>query len=233
MTPAKISNLIPPKLLVIGSSGHASVLVDAIELASGYEIAGYADDTLSAGTIRRGYPVLGGLKDAARICAEQVIRDVVVAVGDNWWRRKVYSDLIEKCPNLRFSIVKHPSALVASSAKIGKGAVILAGSHVGPGSRVGEFCIVNTGSSIDHDCTMHEFSSIAPGVSTGGLVEIGECSAIGVGASISDRISIGRHTVIGTGAVVVRDIPDLVVAYGNPARVQRSRAEGEKYVGSD
>jgi acetyltransferase-like isoleucine patch superfamily enzyme len=80
---------------------------------------------------------------------------------------------------------------------------------------------------------MHKFSSIAPGVSTGGLVEIGECSAIGVGASISDRISIGRHTVVGTGAVVVRDIPDLVVAYGNPARVQRSRAEGEKYVGSD
>ena len=218
---------------MIGSSGHASVLVDAMELAGGYEIAGYADDTLSAGTVRRGYPVLGGLKDAARICAEQAIRDVVVAVGDNWWRRKVYSDLIEKCPNLRFSIVKHPSALVASSAKIGRGAVILAGSHVGPGSRVGEFCIVNTVSSIDHDCTMHEFSSIAPGVSTGGLVEIGECSAVGVGASISDRISIGRHTVIGTGAVVVRDIPDLVVAYGNPARVKRSRAEGEKYVGSD
>jgi sugar O-acyltransferase (sialic acid O-acetyltransferase NeuD family) len=233
LTPAKISTLIPPKLLVIGSSGHASVLVDAIELTGGYEIAGYLDDGLSTGTVRRGYPVLGGLKDSARVCAEQVISDVVVAVGDNWWRRKVYSDLIAKCPNLRFSIVKHQSAIVASSAKIGKGAVILAGSHVGPGSRVGEFCIVNTGSSIDHDCIMHDFSSIAPGVSTGGLIEIGECSAIGVGASISDRISIGRHTVVGTGAVVVRDIPDLVVAYGNPARVQRPRTEGEKYVGSD
>jgi len=231
--PAKISNLTLPKLLVVGSSGHASVLVDAIELTGEHKIAGYADDTLSVGAVRRGYPVLGGLKDVARICAEQVISDVVVAVGDNWWRRKVYSDLIEKGQNLRFSIIKHPSAIVASSAEIGKGTAILAGSHVGPGSRVGEFCIVNTGSSIDHDCIMHEFSSIAPGVSTGGLVEIGECSAIGVGASISDRISIGRHTVVGTGAVVVRDIPDLVVAYGNPARVQRLRAEGEKYVGSN
>lgn len=177
--------------------------------------------------------MLGGLKEAARICAEKVISDVVVAIGDNWWRRKVYSDLIQKCPNLRFPIVQHQSAIVASSANIGKGTAILAGSHVGPGSRVGDFCIVNTGSSIDHDCVMRDFSSIAPGVSTGGLVEIGECSAIGVGASISDRISIGRHTVVGTGAVVVRDIPDLVVAYGNPAKVHRSRAEGEKYVGSD
>jgi acetyltransferase-like isoleucine patch superfamily enzyme len=79
---------------------------------------------------------------------------------------------------------------------------------------------------------MDNFSSIAPGVFMGGLVQIGECSAIGVGASISDRISIGRHAVVGTGAVVVRDVPDFVVAYGNPARIQRSRQEGEKYVGS-
>jgi sugar O-acyltransferase (sialic acid O-acetyltransferase NeuD family) len=221
------------KLLVIGSSGHASVLVDAITLTGGYEIAGYVDDTLPSGTVRMGYPTLGGFEDAPKTCADQLIGDVVVAVGDNWWRRKVYSDLIEKCPDLRFPIVRHPSAIVAASAEIGQGVAILAGSHVGPGSRVGDFCIVNTHSSIDHDCTMHEFSSIAPGVSTGGLVEIGECSAIGVGASISDRISIGRHTVVGTGAVVVRDIPDLVVAYGNPARVRRPRTEGEKYVGSD
>ncbi len=228
--PAKIPKVAAPKLVLIGSSGHASVLVDAIELTGGYQIAGYADDTLSPGTVRMGYPVLGGLKEAAKICADQAITDVVVAVGDNWWRRKVYSDLIEKCPSLRFPIIKHPSAILASSAEIGKGTAILAGSHVGPGSRVGEFCIINTCSSIDHDSVMHDFSSIAPGVSTGGLVQIGECSAVGVGASISDRISIGRHTVVGSGAVVVRDIPDLVVAYGNPARVQRSRVEGEKYV---
>lgn len=220
----------PPKLLVIGSSGHASVLVDAIELIGAYKVAGYLDDTLARGTVRRRYLVLGGLDDAASVCAEQLLNHVVIAIGDNWWRRKIYSDLALKCPNLKFPIVKHPSAVIAASAEIGGGAVLLAHSHVGPGSRVGEFCIINTGSSLDHDCTMHDFASIAPGVLMGGLVQIGECSAIGVGASISDRISVGSHTVIGTGAVVVRDIPDLVIAYGNPARVQRSRREGEKYI---
>ena len=52
MTLAKISNPTVLKLLVIGSAGHASVLMDAIELAGGCEIAGYADDTLPVGTIR-------------------------------------------------------------------------------------------------------------------------------------------------------------------------------------
>jgi len=207
-------------------------VVDSIELTGTYTIAGYLDDTVPAGTLRRGYPVIGGLGEAARICADQHFQDVVVAIGDNWWRRKVCSDLIGNCPKLRFPVITHPSALVASSAQIDRGTAILACSHVGPGSRVGEFCIVNTGASIDHDCVLHDFSSIAPGVSTGGLVEIGECSAVGVGASISDRVSIGRHSVVGTGAVVVRDVPDLVVVYGNPAKVHRTRVEGEKYVGS-
>lgn len=220
-----------PKLLVIGSSGHASVLVDAIELAGVYSIAGYLDDTVAVGTTRGKYSVLGGLDRAASVCAELRAENVVIAIGDNWWRRKVYSDLAQKCPHVKFPVVKHPSAVVAGSATVGKGAAILAGSHVGPGSRVGACCILNTGSSIDHDCTLHDFVSIAPGVFTGGLVEIGECSAVGVGASISDRIHIGRHSVIGTGAVVVRDMPDLVVAYGNPARVHRSRPEGESYIG--
>jgi sugar O-acyltransferase (sialic acid O-acetyltransferase NeuD family) len=206
--------------------------VDAIELARTHHVVGYLDDRVAVGTVRRGYPILGGLADVGNICADQFVSEVVIAVGDNWWRRKVCSDLAQTCPDLKFPVVKHPSAIVASSAQVGRGTAILAGSHVGPGSRVGEFCIVNTGSSIDHDCVMHDFSSLAPGVYGGGLVQIGECSAIGVGASISDRISIGRHTVVGTGAVVVRDIPDLVVAYGNPARVQRSRVEGEKYVES-
>jgi sugar O-acyltransferase (sialic acid O-acetyltransferase NeuD family) len=220
------------KLLLIGSSGHASVLLDAIELSGLFTIAGYVDDTLAAGTIRRGYSILGPVAAAASICSEQLIDDVVIAIGDNWWRRKVYEDLICRHPKVKFPVIKHPSSWLSASAEIGQGAAILACSHIGPGSRVGDFCIVNTGSSIDHDCAMLRFASIAPGVFTGGLVQIGECSAIGVGTSISDRISIGDHTVIGTGAVVVRNIPNLVVAYGNPARVKRSRQEGEKYVDS-
>ncbi len=233
LTPIKMPSASKPRLLLIGSSGHASVLVDAIELAGAYRVVGFLDDTLKQGTVRNGYSILGKLDDAASICAEQLVEALVVGIGDNWWRRKIYCDLEKQCPHISFPVIRHPSAVVARSAEVGKGAVIFAGSHVGPRSRVGAFCILNTGSSIDHECALHDFASIAPGVFAGGHVEIGECSAIGVGASISDRISIGRHTVVGTGSVVVRDIPDLVVAYGNPARVRRSRPEGQAYVGKD
>jgi len=222
-----------PGILIIGSSGHSSVLVDAIEVAGTHRVVGYLDNTVARGTLRRGYPILGGFDDAVRVCAEQSIQEAAIAIGDNWWRRKIYCDVAQSCPELRFPAIKHPSAVVAASAEVGNGSAVLAGSHIGPGSRVGDFCILNTGSSIDHDCVLHDFASIAPGVFAGGLVEIGECSAIGVGACISDRISIGCHAVVGTGAVVVRDVPGFVVAYGNPATVKRLRPEGEKYFGYD
>jgi sugar O-acyltransferase (sialic acid O-acetyltransferase NeuD family) len=230
LKPGKRSKTQPPGLLIIGSSWQAFVLIDAIELAGSHRIAGFLDDTVPPGTKRHGYVVLGGINHAAKVCARAGIVDVAVAIGDNWWRRKISMQIAKERPALEFPVIKHPSAIVAASAKIGKGAVILAGSHVGPGSQVGDFCIVNTGSSLDHDAVMENYASIAPGVFTGGLVRIGECSAVGVGASISDRVSIGRHSVIGTGSVVVGDIPELVVAYGNPARVRRAREQGEAYI---
>jgi acetyltransferase-like isoleucine patch superfamily enzyme len=42
---------------------------------------------------------------------------------------------------------------------------------------------------------------------------------IGVNASILPWVVIGQYAVIGSGSVVTKDIPDGMVAYGNPARV--------------
>jgi maltose O-acetyltransferase len=44
---------------------------------------------------------------------------------------------------------------------------------------------------------------------------------IGGGAIINPGVTIGRNTVIGSGSVVTKDIPDNVVAAGNPCRVIR------------
>jgi maltose O-acetyltransferase len=39
-------------------------------------------------------------------------------------------------------------------------------------------------------------------------------------------VTIGRDTVVGAGAVVIRDLPDGVLAVGNPARVVRTLGPG-------
>lgn len=61
-------------------------------------------------------------------------------------------------------------------------------------------------------------------------VRIGKNCWIGAGAVIVPGVTIGNHVVIGAGSVVTKDIPDGVVAVGNPCRVLRKVGEqDEKY----
>ena len=52
-------------------------------------------------------------------------------------------------------------------------------------------------------------------------VRIGKNCWIGAGAVIVPGITIGNNVVIGAGSIVTKDIPDNVVAVGNPCRVLR------------
>ena len=56
-------------------------------------------------------------------------------------------------------------------------------------------------------------------------IEIGSNVWIGGGAIICPGVKIGSKTVIGAGSVVTRDIPDGVLAAGNPCRVLREITE--------
>jgi maltose O-acetyltransferase len=53
-------------------------------------------------------------------------------------------------------------------------------------------------------------------------VDIGSDVWVGGGALILPGVCIGSRTVIGAGSVVTRDVPEGVLAAGNPCRVLRS-----------
>lgn len=59
-------------------------------------------------------------------------------------------------------------------------------------------------------------------------VHIGENAWIGAGVVIVPGVHIGRNTVIGAGSIVTKDIPDNVVAVGNPCKVLREISERDR-----
>ncbi|HEY9826748.1 MAG TPA: sugar O-acetyltransferase [Stenomitos sp.] len=63
------------------------------------------------------------------------------------------------------------------------------------------------------------------GLEAGRPVDIGEEVWIGGGAIICPGVRVGAQSVIGAGSVVIRDIPEGVVAAGNPCRVIRAVGE--------
>lgn len=58
-------------------------------------------------------------------------------------------------------------------------------------------------------------------------ITIGDNCWIGADVTILPGVTIGSHTVIGAKSVVTKDIPDHVVAVGNPCRVLRSITDAD------
>ena len=59
-------------------------------------------------------------------------------------------------------------------------------------------------------------------------VRIGKNCWIGAGAILLPGITIGDNVVVGAGSVVTKDLPDNVVAVGNPCRVLRPVNEHDR-----
>ncbi|UCC60853.1 MAG: N-acetyltransferase, partial [Dehalococcoidia bacterium] len=56
-------------------------------------------------------------------------------------------------------------------------------------------------------------------------VRIKNNAKIGGNVTIGPRVTVGSNSLIGMGSVVTTDIPDNVLAYGNPARVVKPLSE--------
>lgn len=59
-------------------------------------------------------------------------------------------------------------------------------------------------------------------------ITIGRNVWIGSNSVILPGVTIGDNTIIGAGSVVTRDIPENVIAFGNPCRVQRKISERDR-----
>ena len=58
-----------------------------------------------------------------------------------------------------------------------------------------------------------------------GCIEIGDNVMIGARTLILPNVKIGSNVIIGAGSIVTKDIPDNVLAVGNPCRVLRELTE--------
>lgn len=120
----------------------------------------------------------------------------------------------------------HPSLIFGPGAWAGSHLVAMPGCILGKNLRLGSWCWLYSGVILEHDTVVGNNVIIGPGVVTGGQVRIGSHAFIGVGARIAPGVTVGERSIIGAGAVVVRDIPDGVIAMGVPARVHREVPEG-------
>jgi len=208
------------KILVIGTGGHARVVLSLLEEMDGFQIVGLLDKkTIRPGERIFGYPIVGKTSDMKRFYA-QGIRQVALAIGDNR-DRQAMSKQCRKAGFL-FPALIHPTATVDRHARIAEGAQICMRAVIGAGAEISQGCIINTASTVDHESKIGAFSHVAPGCGVAGRVVIGEGVFLGIGTQVIDKLHIGSWTTVGAGSVVVDDLPGHVTAYGRPAKVKNS-----------
>jgi len=177
-------------LILMGSGGHAKVVLEAI-LARNPDchVTILDDDPGAADRLVLGIKVSG-----TREWLSSNAPDVAVAlgIGDNGARLSLHDWLIANGRTVETVI--HPSAIVGASVEIDAGAFLAAGSVAIAEAKIGSAAILNTACSVDHDCVIGVGAHIGPGARLCGNVHVGARSLIGrrVGGSTRGKDRIGR-----------------------------------------
>ncbi len=85
--------------------------------------------------------------------------------------------------------------------------------------RIGDYAFIGPNVSIYTACHPLDVESRNKALEWAEPVTIGHNVWIGGSVTILPGVTIGNNVVIGAGSVVTKDIPDNVVAAGNPARI--------------
>lgn len=142
----------------------------------------------------------------------------VIAIGAEHGSARVeIGRQLEKLGLEPLSVISHHSH-VASSARLGKGAVIMPGATVNHFATLGDYCIVNTNASVDHECRLEDGVHIMGAAAIAGRVTIECFASIGTNSTVLPDLTVGSHATVGAGAVVTRAVASGAIVTGIPAK---------------
>ena len=144
---------------------------------------------------------------------------VTIAVGEPTNR----VSMLEKVSTLGLALssIISPHAFISSHAKIVVGTIIAPYCSIQATAQIGRNVAVNTGTIIGHNVVVEDNCVLSSMVNLGGGVHVETLAYIGMGTLIKEKLRIGRISIVGMGSVVHSDVPEEVIALGNPARVVR------------
>jgi sugar O-acyltransferase (sialic acid O-acetyltransferase NeuD family) len=207
-------------ILLVGGGGHCSSIIDVIEQADQFSIAGIVEQQENIGKKILGYPVIGTDADLSSLVKEY--KNLIITVGhikSNETRVRLFNHI--KTMGGIFPVVISPRAYVSKHAFVDEGTVVMHNAIVNASARIGKNTIVNTSAIIEHDTVVGDHCHVSTGVLINGSCRIGDHSFIGSNAMIKHSVIVEHHASIGAGSVVLNNIESYTLHAGNPAILKR------------
>lgn len=214
------------KVVIIGGRGTAIVVADQIcdahdRYGKDIEVLGLALDDRSGGDCINDYLILCDIKDA--FAKFEKYEDVKFIY--QLYRPDVMRERTELLYNLNIPLDKfcnfiHPSVMLARSAKIGNGNVLLANVVVNCNAVLGNFNTVNSGTLLGHDIVIGNNNYFAGQVCVGSGLMVGNENFFGLNTSIRNGIKVGDNNIVGMASNITKDVTNNNILYGNPAIIK-------------
>lgn len=149
--------------------------------------------------------------------------EISLGIGEPLSRNKVFHKLIGD--GIQLATLIHPDVHIPDTTIVGNGVTIQYGCFVSCNVKIEDGVYIQPQANIGHDdilgngCVISGFANLA------GHVSVGTYSYIGISACVMENVSIGDWSIVGMASAVYKDIPDGVVALGNPARPMKKNDE--------
>ena len=163
--------------------------------------------------------VLG--EDRALMASSQFISLAPGLLGQ-YLRRAFFHRTLESCH--RSACIEFGTVFSKQGTSVGKNVYIGPGCHIGLAD-IGDEVLIASNVHIPSGPKTHTFDDPVTPIrnQSGSLRKIKIGSGVWVGESAIILADVGRGSIVAAGAVVVKDLPEGVVAGGIPARILKSR----------
>ncbi len=212
------------KVVIIGGVGTAIVIADQIydahvRFGMDIEVLGLALDDHTMGNEICGYPIICGIKEVyEKFKDDDDVKFIFSLYRSDKIRErcKILYDL--NIPEEKWFNFIHPSALVARSAKLGYGNVVLANCVINSNAIIGNFNTLNSGTLLGHDIKVGNNNFFAAQVTVGSKLEIGDMNFIGLNVAIKTGVRLGEAILVGQASNVTKSFDHDETIFGNPAQ---------------
>ena len=213
------------RIVILGGQGDGVVIASALQDLRAFDEDivpyGFLNDFDSPGTKIANLPVLDKPENAKKFLEQKDIYFIsaLLKVKESYQRSQKVEKL--KIPIERYFTLIHPHATVSKSAKVGNGTFVGPHANIMPDAIIGNHCSFRASANVGHECIIGDYCYMAPNSTLSGRVKLGNGVHIGPNASVLEGVKIGSYSVIGIGSVVLKDIPDFVIAFGYPAKIRK------------
>lgn len=204
------------KIIIVGAGGFGRELYDMLWDVfdqNTHEFKGFlAQDDSSLTQAGLELPWLGDPEEYEPSEQDRFL----MAIGYMDVRRRVYETLRQR--GAEFPPFIHPRSLIASTAKIGPGAVIYPFATVSNGSVLNDDVHLNYYASAGHDCQLGKHCLLAPYATLNGFVELADEVYLATHATVAPGKKIGYRSKLSSNSAAMQDVPENQIVFGVPGR---------------